>query len=136
MDKERQAERLRKWRAKNPEASRANDRASYARNREKRLKEKRDYYQRVRKHRDATPEGRLKDLNRKHRRRSLIGEGHVSSEEWQSIKAAHGNACAYCGTAERPLEMDHVKPLSRGGEHVASNIVPACKPCNSRKGAK
>jgi 5-methylcytosine-specific restriction endonuclease McrA len=27
-------------------------------------------------------------------------------------------------------------PLSRGGSHTASNIVPACRSCNSSKGAR
>ena len=32
--------------------------------------------------------------------------------------------------------MDHLTPLSKGGSHTVSNIVPACRPCNSRKGVK
>lgn len=28
---------------------------------------------------------------------------------------------------------DHVIPLSKGGHHTASNVVPACGPCNSVK---
>ncbi len=27
-------------------------------------------------------------------------------------------------------------PLSRGGHHVAANVVPACGPCNYRKHTK
>lgn len=130
------AEYMRRWRAANREQSPANDRASYARHAEKRRKEKAEYYQRVRKERDATPEGRLKDLNRKHRRRSWTGEGHVSPQEWAAILAAHDHRCAYCQTSELPLEMDHVIPLSKGGPHCATNIVPACKPCNSSKGSR
>lgn len=42
--------------------------------------------------------------------------------------------CCYC---DRPAEhLDHVHPLSRGGEDVARNIVPACADCNLSKGAK
>jgi hypothetical protein len=29
--------------------------------------------------------------------------------------------------------MDHRIPLSRGGRHEIDNVIPACKPCNSRK---
>ena len=29
--------------------------------------------------------------------------------------------------------MDHALPLSRGGAHTATNVVPACTACNSRK---
>jgi len=30
--------------------------------------------------------------------------------------------------------MDHVIPLSKGGKHLPSNVVPACASCNSSKG--
>lgn len=53
--------------------------------------------------------------------------------QWEAIKAAHDHRCAYCG-ARVKLTQDHVIPLSKGGQHTASNIVPACQPCNSRKG--
>ncbi len=29
--------------------------------------------------------------------------------------------------------MDHMMPVSRGGEHSERNVVPACKTCNSKK---
>ncbi|WP_203620386.1 HNH endonuclease [Streptomyces sp. SID8499] len=32
--------------------------------------------------------------------------------------------------------VDHVIPLSRGGQHAEGNLVPACKSCNSSKGDK
>jgi 5-methylcytosine-specific restriction endonuclease McrA len=31
------------------------------------------------------------------------------------------------------LTLDHVVPLVRGGRSVRSNMVPACKDCNTRK---
>ena len=31
------------------------------------------------------------------------------------------------------LTMDHITPISKGGAHTASNIVPACQSCNSKK---
>ena len=39
------------------------------------------------------------------------------------------------GTFE-PLapEVDHIKPLSKGGNHVVSNLQCACRGCNGRKG--
>jgi 5-methylcytosine-specific restriction endonuclease McrA len=37
----------------------------------------------------------------------------------------------YC--AAPAAEVDHVRPLSRGGYEHASNLVPACKSCNSGK---
>jgi 5-methylcytosine-specific restriction endonuclease McrA len=40
--------------------------------------------------------------------------------------------CAYCGT--RADTIDHVRPRSRGGMHVWTNVVAACARCNHRKG--
>jgi DNA-binding Xre family transcriptional regulator len=58
--------------------------------------------------------------------------------DWLAICAAWGYACAYCGgrpSGEYPdrLVPEHVEPLSRGGEHTAENVVPACVTCNTQK---
>jgi len=48
-----------------------------------------------------------------------------------------GNTCVYCGcSVELRLTVDHLIPLSKGGDNSYNNIVPACKSCNSRKSAK
>lgn len=60
----------------------------------------------------------------------------LTAAEWGEIKAAWDRRCAYCGERTEVLTQDHVIPVSRGGDHTASNIVPACQPCNSKKGAK
>lgn len=44
-------------------------------------------------------------------------------------------ACAYCG-ATGDMSLDHVVPVSRGGRHEIDNLLPACRSCNSSKGAK
>lgn len=45
-----------------------------------------------------------------------------------------GRACAYC---DRPATThDHVIPILRGGTNHIGNIVPACRHCNSEKGAR
>jgi 5-methylcytosine-specific restriction endonuclease McrA len=41
--------------------------------------------------------------------------------------------CQYCGNS-RDLTVDHVIPKARGGKSTWSNLVTACKPCNTRKG--
>jgi 5-methylcytosine-specific restriction endonuclease McrA len=43
-----------------------------------------------------------------------------------------GHLCAYCGS--RADTIDHVRPRSRGGQHVWTNVVAACARCNHRKG--
>jgi 5-methylcytosine-specific restriction endonuclease McrA len=48
----------------------------------------------------------------------------------------YGGRCYLCGAGDVALEMDHVIPLSRGGQHVAANLRPACVLCNRRKAAE
>jgi hypothetical protein len=42
-----------------------------------------------------------------------------------------GRRCIYCGGPFQHL--DHFVPLSRGGAHGLSNLVPSCQLCNLRK---
>jgi 5-methylcytosine-specific restriction endonuclease McrA len=42
------------------------------------------------------------------------------------------HCCAYCGCTG-DLEIEHVVPISKGGQHHLGNIVPACTQCNSSK---
>jgi 5-methylcytosine-specific restriction endonuclease McrA len=59
----------------------------------------------------------------------------LTASEWFQILREHKNRCAYCG-ADGKLTQDHKTPLCRGGSHTASNVVPACGLCNSRKGRR
>lgn len=65
-------------------------------------------------------------------RRQLVTEGSLTLEEWIAICRSYGGHCAYCGSV-CSLTIDHVIPLSKGGQHAAANVVPACMPCNARK---
>lgn len=42
--------------------------------------------------------------------------------------------CFYCG--DKAEHIDHVIPISRGGQHKIGNLVAACKSCNLSKGSK
>jgi len=53
--------------------------------------------------------------------------------QWLEVLEEFGHRCAYCLRGDRKLTMDHVIPVSKGGEHVRENIVTACKSCNSKK---
>lgn len=46
--------------------------------------------------------------------------------------------CQYCGSKEKTndLTFDHVIPKARGGRTSWTNIVTACRPCNTQKGHK
>ena len=52
----------------------------------------------------------------------------------QYLYAKFGHKCAYCGTEEGKMELDHVVPRSKGGSDRVSNLVPCCHGCNQRKG--
>jgi len=45
-----------------------------------------------------------------------------------------GRKCAYCDARNVPLEIDHIRPKSRGGSDRVSNLTLACHLCNQRKG--
>ncbi len=69
------------------------------------------------------------------RRARMVGvETSLTMPEWNEILVSFGHVCAYCRRAGLKLTQDHVVPISAGGPHAASNIVPACGRCNSRKG--
>jgi 5-methylcytosine-specific restriction endonuclease McrA len=75
-------------------------------------------------------------MNARHKRRAYlkIGVG-VSPEQIRELFELFGGMCAYCKTNEATT-IDHVIPLSRGGEHIIENIVPACLGCNCSKQAR
>lgn len=59
----------------------------------------------------------------------------LSPHEWHWLVEQYDHCCAYCGQHSDHLTLDHVIPLSQGGHHTLSNVVPACPTCNARKGA-
>ncbi|MFG1946151.1 RNA-guided endonuclease IscB [Nonomuraea sp. NPDC048826] len=46
-----------------------------------------------------------------------------------------GRRCAYCGASGVPLNIDHIRPRSRGGSDRISNLALVCVPCNQAKSA-
>lgn len=78
---------------------------------------------------------RLKDYRCLHNwlyrtRKSLAG-GNATEEKIHQRWNYYGGKCWMCGSSAK--EMDHVKPVSKGGGSWASNLRPACTPCNRRK---
>ncbi|CAL1356490.1 unnamed protein product [Linum trigynum] len=53
----------------------------------------------------------------------------------KNILHRDGYVCQYCSSSEN-LTIDHVFPVSRGGEWKWENLVTACSKCNSKKGQK
>lgn len=61
---------------------------------------------------------------------SIPYKGVVMSRH--NIFKRDGGKCQYCGTS-RELTIDHVIPRSKGGKSTWTNLVTACKKCNSKK---
>jgi 5-methylcytosine-specific restriction endonuclease McrA len=73
--------------------------------------------------------------NYRHKRRAQEGKGSgITNRQWNDILKMYNFRCAYCGI-QGNMTIDHVIPLSKGGEHSIENIVPACVECNCRKNA-
>ena len=51
----------------------------------------------------------------------------------QNVFKRDRHSCQYCGDT-KSLTLDHVMPRSRGGSSTWTNLVTACKKCNSYKG--
>lgn len=68
-------------------------------------------------------------------RRNREATGALTERDWARVVARSLGRCSYCGIKSK-LTMDHVVPLSRGGTHTIGNVVPACGPCNFRKGRR
>jgi 5-methylcytosine-specific restriction endonuclease McrA len=134
----------RKWWAENPrtpeqkETSAFKSRSWYAQNKSRRRVTLRAWIK-------NNPD-RFKEIQRRylvkspvHVRRAAhwaLIEKNLTEAEWSETLAYFNHACAYCLRSDVPLTMDHIIPVSKGGPHTQGNVVPSCKSCNSRKGAR
>ena len=69
------------------------------------------------------------------RHRTPSGRGYVGLSKHR-LFARDRHVCAYCGAhcPESDLTVEHIVPVSRGGRHEWTNVVTACRSCNTRKG--
>lgn len=75
---------------------------------------------------------RSKSKRRKAQQRGSTALMLTPNQLWRRwVDFSH--TCAYCG-AGGDLQVEHVVPISKGGEHHLGNIVPACQSCNFSKG--
>lgn len=86
------------------------------------------------KSRERHHEARLLN-NRIRKNRQRAAEGSFTKQEWTELCMKYNNECVCCGE-QKPLTVDHVIPLSKGGTNYISNIQPLCGSCNSKKHAK
>lgn len=115
---------------------------SYQRNKHKRVAANRRWYlenrERLReirrRWRQENPE-----LNKVYHYRWLSrkeGSGdEFTLREWLALCESYDHRCLACGQP-KPLTVDHVVPLSKGGSNSIENIQPLCQPCNSEKHVK
>jgi 5-methylcytosine-specific restriction endonuclease McrA len=74
---------------------------------------------------------------RRNRRARIKGNGgKVTAKEWKDLCNQYENKCLCCGCANLELTLDHVIPLSLGGENSINNAQPLCRSCNSKKFTK
>lgn len=84
----------------------------------------------------ANPERVQVIRHRRRARRLAVPVNDLTAQQWKAIKAHYKQRCVYCGEKSKRLTQDHITPLAQGGSHTAQNVVPSCKPCNSKKGTR
>lgn len=73
----------------------------------------------------------FREARKAHRDRRRRGAERMPVDGAASILELFDGLCAYC---PKPAQTwDHVTPVTKSGETVPGNMVPACASCNSRK---
>jgi len=73
-------------------------------------------------------------VERQNRNARLLGlPATFTLDQWLYALQYFHHGCAYCGTAQRILVIEHFIPLTLGGGTTATNCIPSCPDCNARK---
>ncbi len=57
-----------------------------------------------------------------------------TANQWEQLQILYNHRCVYCHQRNKgTLTRDHIIPVSKGGNHTWTNIVPACRQCNGKK---
>lgn len=83
----------------------------------------------------------LQSLKRRIRiNRSIVGNQKEIADFYRLVATADKIKCYWCKKnipkGNRKRQVDHVRPLSKGGAHALYNLVPSCPKCNHKKNAK
>lgn len=67
-----------------------------------------------------------------------IKRGNIAKKLRQAVIERDGLLCSYCSEfiPVGKIAIDHVLPVTKGGEDHEDNFVVSCKSCNSKKGSK
>lgn len=65
-----------------------------------------------------------------------VERGKVSNKMRFSIYKRDGYRCRMCGKSGNfvDLEIDHIKPIAKGGKSTYDNLQTLCHNCNQKKG--
>ncbi|MDR3464186.1 MAG: HNH endonuclease [Beijerinckiaceae bacterium] len=132
---ERNRRRAAEWSANNPERKAQKDREHYLENRETIKRRIADRAKRLSAERDERFIASKIAGTHRYRARLRGSDEHYKRGELQSLRAKSKGRCAYCGE-KRKLEIDHIRPLSRGGSNAIRNIQLLSAPCNQSKNAR
>lgn len=79
---------------------------------------------------------RLIQRNHQARRRALATNSAAERIDYLTVYRRDDGLCAICGAPASVDEgsIDHIVPLSKGGEHTYANVQLAHKSCNFAKG--
>lgn len=68
----------------------------------------------------------------------MIVRDNVPNELRRAVFERDNYTCQYCGRSceEAELEIEHIIPVSKGGNNDIRNLATACRACNRSKGAR
>lgn len=119
--------RHRAKRAADPEKARSYDLA-YRHNNPDSIRRKRQRFK------QQHPERSRADSAIRRARKAAAPVIDYTAAQWHEQQEVQDHRCSYCGKRRKgKLTQDHIIPLSKGGSHTASNIVGACRFCNTSK---
>ena len=134
-----------KWYIENKERLAKSFAENYISNIDERLKSRRMYYLANRddclkkmSEYHKTINGKSLKSSRQRKRRAIKRGAEIcdfTHSQWIALQEAFNHCCAYCGGRFKGrLTQDHITPLTKGGNHTLSNIVPSCRKHNAEKG--
>ena len=76
-------------------------------------------------------------IQRRRRARKLKAGGDHTLDDIKELLEKQKYKCIYCKTnLKNGYQVDHIKPLSKGGDNSKFNLQILCISCNQRKSAK
>lgn len=122
------------WTTANREHLRQYSRRRYQANPESVIQAVRAYEQRLRAERPEFYRAMRREVDRRRRLRKRGTQVAYFTRAQLIARLSMIPGCWLCGGPKQ--EIDHVKPLAKGGAHVLANLRPICLPCNRRKSDK